>query len=201
MATSAEQTPAPARIGPNAILQMLPVIEAEGGKKLVQAMLDAAGISEIPADTGLMPEAPAAALHQAVRAHLPDRAARIATEAGTRTADYIIQHRIPSLVVWLLPKLPHRLAARILTNSIQHHAWTFTGSGRFNVLTKRPIRLQIADNPVVRGEEAEEPICHWHAAVFTRLYQRLVRADYQATEQECCANHHPACRFEIKPAA
>lgn len=191
--------PKPAHIGPNAILQMLPVLEAEGGKKLVAAMLEAAGITELPAKTGLIPEAPAAALHQAVRTHLPDRARAIATEAGTRTADYVIAHRIPKLIVWLLPKLPHRLAARMLTNSIQKHAWTFTGSGRFNVLGVNPVRLQIADNPVVRGEVADAPICHWHAAVFTRLYQRLVRADYTAREVECCANRHPACRFEIKP--
>jgi divinyl protochlorophyllide a 8-vinyl-reductase len=147
-----------------------------------------------------MPEAPAAALHQAVRAHLPDRHQDIAREAGIRTADYVIANRIPKLIVWLLPKLPHRLAARLLTNSIQKHAWTFTGSGRFNVLGVNPVRLQIADNPVVRGEEADTPLCHWHAAVFSRLYQRLVRADYVAHETECCANHHPACRFEISPA-
>jgi len=191
----------PGRIGPNAILQMLPVLEAEGGKKLTNAMLEAAGIDALPPDTGLIPEAGAAALHQAIRTHLPERAKSIATEAGMRTADYVIAHRIPPLIVWLLPRLPHRIAARLLTNSIQHHAWTFTGSGRFNVISHAPIRLQIADNPVVRGEVADAPLCHWHAAVFTRLYQRLVRADYAAHELECCANHHPACRFEITPTA
>jgi bacteriochlorophyll 4-vinyl reductase len=33
--------------------------------------------------------------------------------------------------------------------------------------------FEIADNPVVRGEHSETPLCHWHAAVFERLFSAL----------------------------
>ncbi|MEM1431648.1 MAG: V4R domain-containing protein, partial [Pseudomonadota bacterium] len=42
------------------------------------------------------------------------------------------------------------------------------------------------------------PLCHWHAAVFERLFRVLVSPESSVTEVACCAMGAPACRFEIR---
>jgi bacteriochlorophyll 4-vinyl reductase len=129
-----------------------------------------------------MDEAPAARLHQALRAEMPEVAPMLAREAGWRTGDYILAHRIPKPAQRLLRLMPARLAAPILARAVKNlrgvgavpgglaHAWTFCGSGEFRLVSTWPVVFEIADNPVVRGEHSETPLCHWHAAVFERLF-------------------------------
>ncbi|MGY6409464.1 MAG: bacteriochlorophyll 4-vinyl reductase [Alkalilacustris sp.] len=186
-----------ARIGPNAVLQLLPVLEAEGGQPLVDRMLAAAGLSAPPSDAGMMDERPAAAMHQALRRELPDRAPDLARAAGLATGDYILAHRIPKPAQTLLRRLPVPIAAWMLTRAIAQHSWTFAGSGRFEILSTRPLRIAIHDNPVVRGEHSPTPLCHWHCAVFERLFTTLIHPAYRATETTCCATGAEACVFEI----
>jgi divinyl protochlorophyllide a 8-vinyl-reductase len=185
-------------IGPNAILQLLPVLEREGGAALRDRLLRAAGLKAPPSDTGMMDERPAAAMHHALRRELPDRAAALARQAGLATGDYILAHRIPAPAQALLRRLPVPVAAWMLTRAIAQHSWTFAGSGRFEVLSSRPLSVRILDNPVVRGERAEAPICHWHAAVFERLFTDLVHPGYRVRETACCATDAPACVFELR---
>jgi divinyl protochlorophyllide a 8-vinyl-reductase len=45
-----------------------------------------------------------------------------------------------------------------LGKAIARHAWTFAGSGRFRVVA--PLVFEIADNPIVRGEVSDVPLCH-----------------------------------------
>jgi divinyl protochlorophyllide a 8-vinyl-reductase len=189
------------RIGPNALTQLLPLLEKAGGPALRDGLLAEAGIFALPDMTGLIEEGPVARLHQALRARQPDLAPSLAWEAGLRTADYIIANRIPHPVVGLLRVLPAPLAAPLLLGAIEKHAWTFAGSGRFEVLSRRPVRVAIHDNPVVRGEVSDHPLCHWHAAVFERLFSRLVHPRWCATESQCGAMGHAACVFEIGPRA
>ncbi|MBK5927407.1 bacteriochlorophyll 4-vinyl reductase [Rhodobaculum claviforme] len=185
------------KIGPNAILQLLPVLEAEGGRALRDRMLAAAGLTAPPSDAGMMDEAPAAAMHQALRRELPDRAPELARAAGLATGDYILAHRIPKPAQALLRRLPVPVAAWLLARAIAQHSWTFAGSGRFEVLSTRPLAFRILDNPVVRGEHADHAICDWHCAVFERLFTTLVHPDYAVRETACCATGAPACVFEI----
>ena len=185
------------RIGPNAILQLLPVLEAEGGAALRDRLLSAAGLKAPPSDAGMMDERPAAAMHQALRRELPERAAALARAAGLATGDYILAHRIPRPAQALLRRLPAPVAAWLLTRAIAQHSWTFAGSGRFEVLSTRPLSFRIVDNPVVRGERAGAPICHWHVAVFERLFTELVHPDYRVRETACCATGAEACVFEL----
>lgn len=191
--------PPAGRIGPNALTQLLPLLERAGGRELRDGLLAEAGIFALPDMTGLIDEGPVARLHQALRASLPDLAPSLAWEAGLRTADYIIANRIPRPAVLLMQALPARLAAPLLLGAIEKHAWTFAGSGRFEVLSRRPVRVAIHDNPVVRGETSDHPLCHWHAAVFERLFSRLVDRSWCATEIECGATGHAACVFAIGP--
>lgn len=186
-----------ALIGPNAVLQLLTVLEEEGGPRLAAHILALGGMFELPPDDGMIDERPVARIHQALRRDMPDRAPRIAWAAGEATANYIIANRIPAPVRLLLRALPPGPSARLLTRAITRHAWTFAGSGRFRVVSHHPFTFEIADNPVVRGEHARKPICFWHTAVFETLFRRLVAPDYIARETRCCACGGASCRFEL----
>jgi len=188
---------APALIGPNAILQLLPVIERAGGRALRARLLAAAGIAEVPSGAEMIDEAPAARLHQALRREVPDLAPALAAEAGRRTGDYILANRIPPGARAVLRLLPARFGAPILARAVARHAWTFAGSGGFRLVSTTPPVFEIADNPVVRGEVSDTPLCHWHAAVFARLFAALVHRDATCRETACCARGDPACRFEV----
>ncbi len=188
---------APGRIGPNAILQYLPVLQAVGARHDAMAQ---AGLGAAPGDDAMIPEADAARLHRAVRALRPQDAPRLAAKAGQRTADYILAHRIPRPAQRLLRALPAPLAARLLSRAIAQHAWTFAGSGTFRVLS--PWSFEIADNPLCRDEPSDHPLCHWHAAVFQRLYRVLVAPDVVCVETRCGAMPgETACRFELRRSA
>lgn len=187
----------PARIGPNAVLQYLPVIAALGGDDMSAELLGRAGLSEPPSDRGLMPETSAARFHHAVRRAFPARAPDLAADAGRRTGDYILAHRIPRAAQLVLRLLPARAAAPILSRAILHHAWTFAGSGHVTLVAGRPVTFDIAGNPMILGERGTEPLCHWHAAVFARLYAALVHPNATCTETQCAAADDPVCRFQI----
>lgn len=199
VAISRWRTPEDARglkgglIGPNAVLQMVPVLEAAG---IAGSVMEAAGIEALPSDQEMMPEGPAARLHQALRRVAPAQAPGLSREAGRRTADYILAHRIPGPAQTVLHWLPPALSGPLLTRAIAQHAWTFAGSGRFSVAGK--LVFEIADNPIVRGETAKTPLCHWHAAVFEWLFRVLVDDRLRAYETRCCACGDAACRFELR---
>jgi divinyl protochlorophyllide a 8-vinyl-reductase len=186
-----------ARIGPNSVLQLVPVLDARLGPLARQRLLASAGLEELPADDDLMPEGPAAFLHQELRRQYPAKAGELAWEAGERTADYILAHRIPTIARRVIRKMPAWLAAPILASAIEKHAWTFAGSGTFRVVSRQPLVLEIADNPVVRGEHADRPLCDWHAAVFQRLFNVLVDQHMKCVETQCCATGAESCRFML----
>lgn len=199
VAQETDRAPGPegaARIGPNAILQMIPVLEASGGPGLVDALMADAGLTALPDGHAMIPETDAARLHQALRTALPAAMADpIAAQAGRNTADYILAHRIPRRAQDLLRLLPAALAAPALAKAITRNAWTFAGSGAFRALSSW--EFEIADNPVIRGEVADRPLCAWHVAVFERLYRELVAPDVTCREVACCAQGAPACRFAL----
>ncbi len=195
---SGMEVPKGARIGPNAILQLVPVIDDAAGTDMTKHLLAMAGVFELPDPAaGLMDEAPAARLHQALRTEMPEVAPMLAREAGWRTGDYILANRIPQKAQRLLKLMPARLSAPILARAVEKHAWTFCGSGAFRLASQWPVVFEIKDNPVVRGEHSETPLCHWHAAVFERLFSALCGRQWRCTETHCCAQGAPACRFEM----
>jgi divinyl protochlorophyllide a 8-vinyl-reductase len=185
------------RIGPNAILQLVPVLDEALGAESRARLLATAGIAQLPDGRSMIDEGPVVRLHQALRAACPDEAAELAARAGRRTGDYILAHRIPKPAARVLAMLPAPFAARLLARAIGRHAWTFAGSGRFRIAGFRPLTFEIDDNPLVRGETSPTPLCVWHAQVFERLYRVLVADDYRATETACGAVTGGACRFEL----
>ena len=181
-----------ARIGPNALLQLDPLLREAG---LAPAVYAAAGVDGMPDGTGMIDEAPVARVHQELRRIAPDRAPALAEAAGVGTGRYILEHRIPKPAQALLRVLPWPVSARLLARAIAANAWTFSGSGRFRVVT--PYVFELRDNPVVRGERADHPLCRWHCGVFATLYGALVHPAMRCTETACCASGARACRFEL----
>ncbi len=146
-----------ARIGPNAILQFVPVLEGALGVDETAHMLAMAGIIALPDPAkGLIEEGPAARLHQAVRQALPGDAARLSSEAGRRTGDYILAHRIPKPAQAVLKRLPARRPVPILSKAIAKHAWTFCGSGSFGW---SPAGRRCSRSPTTRWCAARCPTC------------------------------------------
>lgn len=182
-------------IGPNAVLQLVPLLDRAGGTEWRQTLLARAGMEALPDGSAMIPEVPVTRLHQALRRDRPDLAARLSWQAGLATGDYILAHRIPKAAQLLLKILPWRLSARLLSLAIARNAWTFAGSGQFLVLS--PLIFELRANPLVRGEVADHPLCDWHRGVFTRLFQTLVHPRLTCLEPRCCATGHAACRFEM----
>ncbi|MBY5934577.1 bacteriochlorophyll 4-vinyl reductase [Tateyamaria omphalii] len=187
----------PGVIGPNAILQLLPLLDRIGGPERRAQMLAAAGIFDVPDGSCMIPEGDAARLHQQLRKEEPDLAPCLSSVAGYETANYILTHRIPRPAQWVLYTLPPAPAARLLSRAIEKHAWTFVGSGRLHV--PDAWTFEISDNPLIRGERSAGCLCHWHAAVFARLYQALVSPSCTCEECRCGAQSGGGpCRFEVR---
>lgn len=190
---------AEARIGPNAITQTFAAIRDLAGADALSGIAEAAGCApwlSAPPEA-MVGEGAVVRLFRAMEGALATEADFIAAEAGRRTGDYILAHRIPRPAQTLLRVLPPRLAAWVLLRAIERHAWTFAGSGRFSARAGNPCVAEIASNPMTSGRHAPYPVCHWHAGVFTRLFRALVHRRAFATETACCAQGAPACRFEI----
>ncbi len=198
-APSASVAAQPAKIGPNAVIQTFQAIQALRGQIAAQRVASAARcdhwLSTPP--TEMVDEIPVIALFRALERVLPHDSDRIAWEAGTRTADYILTHRIPKPAQRILKILPARLAAPILLKAIAKHAWTFAGSGSVKVHGARPFRVEIEHNPLTIGLHHPEPACHWHRAVFTRLFQTLVHKRTKVRELSCGACGAKTCVFEL----
>ena len=198
------------RIGPNAITQLEAVLLERLGRAETARLFANAGVAhylEQPPTT-MVDERDVAHLHHQVRIAMPAPKAReILLEAGDRTGRYILANRIPRPIVFVLRHLPASLSARLLTQAIAKHAWTFAGSGAFEIRRSAGsglITAAIGRNPIVAldtrepREPSESLICDWHAAVFQRLFRDLVDASTTVSETDCCAAGAPACRFEIR---
>lgn len=184
------------RVGPNAIIQMAHALEAAGGPALAWRIFECAGLAPLLArpPEEMVPEATVARLNATVLAQLPGASsAALLREAGLRTGDYILAHRIPRPAQWLLRCMPAALAAPVLMKAVARHAWTFAGSGAVRIGGGARPWIAIAANPLA------QPGCPWHGAVFERLFRRLVAAGCTVTHPRCCARGDADCLFEIRP--
>lgn len=192
---------AEARIGPNAITQLVAVLDRVEGRRVRSAVMAEAGVAVPDPDLGMIREGEAAAVHQALRVVLPERAEGLLRLAGLATGSYILTHRIPTAAQWVIRALPAPLGARLLAGAIARHSWTFAGSGTFRIAGWHPLTFEVVRNPLVAGLRADHALCHWHAAVFERLFARLVWKGCVVREVACIAAGDPVCRFEVLPRA
>lgn len=188
------------RIGPNAVTRLAEALDALRGQAETVAVFARAGLTErlLAPPERMVDEAEVIALHAALRARLPEQAPAIAADAGRRTANYLLAHRIPRVMRLLLPRLPARLSARILLYAIGRHAWTFAGSGRFAVLPGAVVRFSITNGPLARGVRAYAPVCDYYAATFEGLFRALVHPATEVIEAACESCGAPACVFEAR---
>jgi len=182
------------RVGPNAVIQLAGALADRLDRRTRDAVFTRAGLGALLArpPEAMVDERAVAGLFAALRAELPEgEAGAVLDEAGRRTADYIIAHRIPAPAQRLMAALPAFLGGRLLLGAIGRHAWTFAGSGAVRCGYGRPLTLAIAPNPLA------SPGCAWHAAVLERLFRRLVDAGSAVAHGPCCARGDNVCAFEI----
>ena len=190
-----------ASIGPNAILQLVAALRAGGHDALIDPIFKAARCREYLATppTRMVPERDVRSLFSGLYAIGPrEVSALVAADAGRRTADYILAYRIPAPAAKLLRALPAAISARLLARAIAANAWTFCGSGAFSARVCPRLVLSIAANPLaVPQPHASAPACHWHCAVFERLFEALAHRETRVTEATCCARGDQACTFVV----
>jgi divinyl protochlorophyllide a 8-vinyl-reductase len=192
----------PARIGPNAIIQLSAAVMARLGGEARDGLFRRAGLQRYlrAMPEHMVDEAEVIGLHRALRASVtPDVARELFYEAGLLTGDYILANRIPKAAQVVLKLLPRGLAARALTAAIGKHSWTFAGSGTFRAVSTGPLVLEIANSPLCRGEASDTPLCDYYAGTFTRLYRTLADPATDIRETSCGAVQGGPCRFEDRP--
>ena len=192
---SSTAIPSSRHVGPNAVLQLRTALSHRGGLALSRRVFGAAKLDDLlrtPPEEMIEEDIPSA-LFSSLYSCLPTHeAAATAREAGQRTADYIIAHRIPAFARLLLKMLPVALARPALLKAIEKNAWTFAGSGRCRALYGRPAIIEIERNPI------SQPGCVWHVAVFERLFRKLVDPRTRVVHTDCVDAGAAACRFEIR---
>ncbi len=188
------------RIGPNAVTRLAEAIEHFCGRVACERVFAAAGVSHhlLHAPERMVDERDVARLHAALVADLGFELARvISADAGRRTGEYLLSHRIPPLAQAVLKRLPRALASRVLASAIGRHAWTFAGSGQFGYRFGRGLELWIRHSPVCRLLRTEEPACTYYAATFERVFGEMLGARTQVVETACEAMGAAACRFAV----
>lgn len=188
------------RIGPNAINQLAAVLGERVGAGPLKRLFETAGIAgyleAMPAD--MVDEAEVRRLHAALRREFGPACARsLARAAGRRTADFLLDRRIPGAVQWIMPRLPRPLAVRLLLRLSERKSWAFAGSGVFVAVYGRPSHLGITGNPLCRGLISDGPACDYHVGTIEALFQALVHPEVKVREVSCEATGSPACVFEL----
>jgi divinyl protochlorophyllide a 8-vinyl-reductase len=192
------------RIGPNAIIQTAAVLRDRMGVARATAVLqEATGRGWLEMPTQMVEESEVRALLHSCLAHFGHRATQaVLRESGHRTADYLLAHRIPRPVQWLLRLLPARQGFRLLSQAMARHAWTFAGSGRFRATLhgadSHAPELAIDDCPLCRGLSLPSPVCDFYAGTFERLLSVLVRRDTCVAQVESAASGGCCCRYVVR---
>lgn len=190
-----------ARIGPNAIIQTAAALRARVGEARALALVRGAtgrGFDALP--TVMVDEAEVNALVRALRADLdPALFEAVLRDAGARTAEYLLAHRIPRAAQAVMRVVPAGLALRLLLNGIMRHTWTFAGTAAVRVVRHRDVTLEMHRCPMCRGMAASAPVCHFYAGTLERLLRRLVSAQAVVEEVSCEAAGAERCAFALRP--
>lgn len=166
---------APARIGPNALIQTVRALRECCDNDHLHTILDmhqqAYLLERNPAD--MVKEEEFSQLVESVSRHLGNPTAHdILKASGQYTADYLLAHRIPAFFQALLKVLPRRLALRALLKAIGMHAWTFAGSGTFSYHVGQRSEL-IVTSPIQPGEA----VSGFYGGTFAHLIHTLIDPD------------------------
>ncbi len=182
-------------MSPLAVLELVRAVEELLGADAKAEVLREALIHRVPGPDEPVREDKAARLHKTVRRLWPEDADALLRRAGEEAGRYVVDHRLPDRGRQLLLRMPRSAAAWLLSRRMEQQAWTFTGSGRF--LVESAGRLSLLDNPLVRGEKANRPICFYHAGFFEKQFRAVVHPGIRCIETACEAKGDPACVFRL----
>jgi len=179
--TAAKSHQTSAKMGPNGIIQTFNAVKAHYGEQEAKRLLRQAGLEKYIAQLPhqMVDECEFHRLVETVCETLePHERAQILFEAGERTAEYLLQARIPKFFQVLLKHLPTRWAARLLLWAIKKHAWTFAGSGTFEYQVSSTVATKI----LVKGTTHQESAYFYGGALqvlFTRLFKHKLSLNIQ----------------------
>jgi divinyl protochlorophyllide a 8-vinyl-reductase len=189
-----------ARIGPNAIIQVTHVLEERFGRETADTLLsEATGYHLETLPGAMVPEQEALALTHRVMGYCGEaQATLVLREAGLRTGDYLLAHRIPRAAQWIMRRLPRRAGLSLLLKAMSAHAWTFAGSGTFTVQrTGAVVELCFHQCAMCRELHSDGPVCDFYAGTFERLIRTIVSPTARVREVECQAQGGRHCRFQV----
>jgi divinyl protochlorophyllide a 8-vinyl-reductase len=192
--------PDSAPVGAHAVVHAAAALKAAYGPVATRWVFERAGLSrrlDCPPDA-TVPEREVTRLHLALRAVLgPEGARAVAREAGLRTAEQVCATGLAVPVRLLLRLLPARGAARLLLALLRRRAPDLAGSGRLRISGVAPLHVEIAGCQVCRATLQDSALGAYYAAVFERLFQRLVDPTTMAVEER---RSHPdgVVRFALR---
>lgn len=191
------------RIGPNVLIQTARVLQQRLGHDTANKALWTSTrhtLDTLP--TEMVQETDANALMRYLVAEFGQSIARsIMRDAGERTGDYLLAHRIPGIARMTLPLLPGPTALRVLLSAIGRHTWTFAGSAHVRITPGDPAVISLSHCPLCAGLLSEMPTCDFYLGTFSRLSKALLGEQAWAEEVACEARGDSACRFLIGSAS
>jgi len=182
-------------MAPFVVSEMVGAIEAVMGADNLALTLKDAQLFRLPRLGEPVREDKAARLHQSVRRLWPLQAHQICVAAGEGVALRLLETQITDRAQAMLGKMPRATGAWLLAKTAHQHAWTFSGSGEF--VPESESRFVLRDNPIVAGEVADSPVCHFHAALFEKLFSTVIHPRLICREVACRATGSDACVFEF----
>ncbi len=185
------------RIGPNILIQTAHTLQERLGAAQAERILRDStdhGLRSLPGD--MVDERLPNALFRALDREFGLAFTRsVMRDAGRRTGDYLLAHRIPRPAQWLLGALPPSTGMRLLLTAIGRHTWTFAGSAHVHITPGDPALISVERCPICLHREASEPVCDFYTGTFARLAQALLGPEGWAEEVSCSARGDSACRF------
>jgi divinyl protochlorophyllide a 8-vinyl-reductase len=194
----ASASPDVERVGPNTLIQTLAAFAERFGSAEADELRVRARLPDPLPEDMVDERAFARLVRVLVREIGPEEADRVLADGGVGTGLYVLRHRIPRLVRLLLPKVPKRLALRVLLRAVRAHAWTFAGSADFEV-QHRPggAELTLAPSLVCVTAAVGRPMGSYYARAFEVLIRALVSPSARVVEEACIATGADACRFRV----
>jgi divinyl protochlorophyllide a 8-vinyl-reductase len=184
-----------ARIGPNSIIQTFNALSTRFGEDRAKLIFQRAGheayIGNLP--TAMVDEAEFHALVKAMWEEIGETAtSAILKESGQRTAEYLLENRIPGLFQSLVKLLPRQLAMKLLLFAISKNAWTFAGSDAFSFEVGRAmlirVRVSFPSKPVVT---------YFYGGTFDRLLRTLIDPAVMVAIQEHTERGEIDCFYNV----
>lgn len=182
-------------MGSQTVLPLIAAIERSLGHAASARLMDEARFTYLPEPGETVRERQVAVLHQSLRREFPEMAEAIQREAARDAVEWLMLHRIPARARLLLSGMPWGMAVWMLGRNAMQNAWTFGGSGKFTVLGTN--EFQLVDNPMIRGETSDLPICVWHEELFQHTFRRMAHNRLRCVETSCMATGADACRFHL----